>query len=77
MVLVLQVPKVSVPEMKWVAVNGPQDLNWQRLEWPENENKIATSSIMDSQLLTIYYSTIFPAYKERYDRLSRQAISQA
>jgi len=63
--------------MTWVTVEGPQDPNWQRFDWPENENKIATSSTMDSQKLTIYYSTVFPAYKERYDRLARQSVAHA
>lgn len=69
--------RISVPKMNWIPIDGPHNPNWQRQEWPENPNKIATSSIMDSQSITIYYSTIFPAYKERYDRLSRQNVSQA
>ena len=69
--------KISVPRMILVSVEGPQDPNWQRLEWPENESKVASSSVMDSQLLTVYYSRVFPPYAERYDRLSKQNASQA
>ena len=69
--------KISVPRMILVAVEGPQDPNWQRLEWPDNESKVASSSVMDSQLLTVYYSTIFPPYQERHDRLLRQNVSSA
>ena len=69
--------KISGPRMILVAVEGPQDPNWQRLEWPDNESKVASSSVMDSQLLTVYYSTIFPPYQERHDRLLRQNVSSA
>ena len=68
--------KISVPRIILVSVEGPQNPNWQRLEWPENESKVASSSVMDSQLLTVYYSRVFPPYAERYDRLSKQNASR-
>jgi hypothetical protein len=76
-IIKLSSKKISVPRMAWVPVDGVQDPNWQRLEWPENESKVASSSIMDSQQLTVFYSTVFAPYKERYERFTIQNISQA
>ena len=61
--------RVSVPQLNFVPVEGQEDATWSRLQWPEDPNKIASSSVLQGDVLTIYYSKIFPPYYDRQNRL--------
>jgi hypothetical protein len=69
--------KISVPRVKFVPVEGPEDITWSVLQWPEDPSKIASSSILEGDLLTIYYSKIFPPYYDRQTRLLTENTSFA
>lgn len=60
--------RVSVPRLNFVPVEGQEDATWSVLQWPEDPNKIASSSDLEGDLLTIYYSKIFPPYYDRQNR---------
>ena len=64
--------KISVPNiLPPVPVNGPDDINWSDQNWPDDINEVASSSVMSSGELIVYYSTVFPPYKQRHDQISR------
>jgi hypothetical protein len=64
--------RISVPPIHDpVPVNGPDDPNWSDQNWPEDINEVASSSVMSSGELIVYYSTVFPPFKQRYDQISR------
>ena len=63
----ISVPNILLP----VPVNGSDDINWSDQNWPEDINEIASSSVMSTGELIVYYSTVFPPYKQRYDQISR------
>jgi len=64
--------QISVPNiLPPVPVNGPDDTNWSDQNWPEDINEVASSSVMSTGELIVYYSTVFPPYKQRYDQISR------
>lgn len=63
--------RISVPDIADpVPVNGPDDPNWSEQNWPEDVSKVASSSVMNSGQLIMYYSTVFPPFKQRYDQIS-------
>jgi hypothetical protein len=64
--------KISVPNIPPpVPVNEPDDINWSDQNWPDNISEVASSSVMSSGELIVYYSTVFPPYKQHYDQISR------
>lgn len=64
--------QISVPNiLPPVPINGPDDINWSDQNWPEDINEVASSSVMSTGELIVYYSTVFPPYKQRYDQISR------
>jgi len=64
--------RISVPNiLPPVPVSGQDDINWSDQNWPDDINEVASSSIMSSGELIVYYSTVFPPYKQRYDQISR------
>jgi hypothetical protein len=63
--------KISVPKPTPVPVNGPDDPKWSDENWPNDIREVASSSVMSSGELIVYYSTVFPPFKQRYDQISR------
>lgn len=61
--------QVSVPVIKPVPVSGFEDPNWGRNGWPYDVNKVASSSVMDEGELDVFYSTVFPPYKQQLDSI--------
>jgi len=64
--------QVSLPPFDIRPVEGPSDAMWAVLNWPEDINGVASSAVMDNGTLTIYYSTVFPKYTARRERLERR-----
>ena len=57
--------RVTFPPINIQPVEGPEDQLWNDLGWPDNERSIASSTIVESGKLFIYYSTVFPPYANR------------
>ncbi len=64
--------QVSLPPFIVRPVEGPSDDMWTVLNWPEDINSVASSAVMDNATLTIYYSTVFPKYAARRERIERR-----
>jgi len=61
--------QVSIPVKKPIPVSGFEDPNWDRNGWPHDANKVATSSVMNEGELVVFYSTVFPPYKQQLDKI--------
>lgn len=53
---------VNLPDYHLRDVNGPDDPNWAKLDWPSDVNLVASENLEDSEGLNIYYSTAYPPY---------------
>jgi len=69
--------QVTLPPFTVVPVEGPQDEMWTTLNWPDDINSVASSAEMDNGILTIYYSTLFPKFVARRERLESRDTSIA
>jgi hypothetical protein len=58
--------RISVPPIECIPVEGPDDPTWSTLNWPEDVKKVASSSILGADKLTVYYSRAFPNYYNAY-----------
>ena len=69
--------KVGTPDIQVVPIKGPEDPQWDDLGWPKNTETVAYSYIKDENGYTIYYSEIFPPYKEKLKKFEREKASLA
>lgn len=69
--------QVSLPPFTVVPVEGPDVEMWTTLNWPDDINSVASSAEMDNGTLTIYYSTLFPKFVARRERLEGRDTSLA
>ena len=51
---------------------GPEDEMWDTLNWPTDENEIASSAIQNEGVLRIYYSTAYPKFAEKLKAYERR-----
>lgn len=63
--------KISVPQIEWVPVEGPDDQTWSTLDWSEDVKQVASSSILGRDKLTVYYSKVYPNYSSVYKKFER------
>lgn len=61
---------ISIPEIRFVAVEGPEDLNWSSQSWPDDITKVASSSILSNELI-VYYSTVFPSFADAHKHIQK------
>jgi hypothetical protein len=57
--------QITLPPFQHIRVEGPDDPKWAELEWPANIRVVASSALMESGVLVIYYSTVFPKYESQ------------
>jgi hypothetical protein len=72
--------RVTLPPFHPIPVDGPDDLRWTSLGWPDNPNMVASSAEMEDGVLNIYYSTVFPRYVEQravFERRGDLAIAES
>lgn len=69
--------KISAPPFLWTPVEGPHDQLWTELDWPDDHNLVASAAQMDSGVLMIYYSTIFPRYATQLAAFERRDAALA
>ena len=58
--------QTSLPPFEIRPVEGPNVEQWNVLGWPENVNSVASSAVMESGTLIIYYSTVYPKYASQF-----------
>ncbi len=61
----------TVPQFEIHPVSPEDDL-WMTLDWPDNTDLVASSALMDNGRLNIYYSTVFPTYKNQLSTFERR-----
>jgi len=69
--------KVTVPPIRMQQVNGLEDNIWDKLGWSHDITKVASDSTMSEGILTVYYSTVFPPFKQQYERILKQKSTLA
>jgi hypothetical protein len=61
---------ISIPKIRFVKVEGPEDEVWARLTWPDEITKVASSSELGDELV-VYYSTLFPSFLEAFNHFQK------
>jgi hypothetical protein len=57
--------RMMLPQFDFVEVEGPEDDNWMRFDWPIDPRIVASSAEQEDGILMIYYSAVFPKYAEQ------------
>lgn len=69
--------RLSLPPFRLQPVEGPEDMRWSDLGWPDNYRLVASSSEMEEGTLVIYYSTAFPKFADQHALLERRDATLA
>jgi len=67
---------LSLPPFEVNPVS-PEDDMWDTLNWPTDENEIASSAIQNDGMLRIYYSTAYPKFAEKLKAFERRDATLA
>ena len=68
--------RLSLPPFEVNQVN-PEDEMWDTLNWPADENEVASSAIQNDGVLRIYYSTVYPKFAEKLKAYERRDATLA
>ncbi len=68
--------KVTLPPFKLEPIN-PDDAAWTDLGWPENVSLIASEAEMESGVLVIRYSTVFPKFASQRATFENRDVALA
>lgn len=69
--------QASLPPFETRPVNGPDDSQWNTLDWPEDTSSVASSAVTENGKLIIYYSTVYPKYANRRAALEQRDTAVA
>ncbi len=69
--------QLTLPEFKFVALDGPDNEDWQRLEWPDNTRLAAFEPELSEGQLIIYYSSVFPEFVQKLKKYEQHDNAKA
>lgn len=69
--------KVSLPEFRVEPILGPDDPAWTNLGWPDTLSAIASEAEMESGILVIRYSTVFPKFASQRSLFENRDVALA
>jgi hypothetical protein len=67
--------RVTLPPFEVIPVENMEAQLWADLSWPDNPNVVASSAQMSEGVLLVYYSEIFPNFRNRLARLEARDTS--
>lgn len=67
---------MSLPQFDYRPVS-PDDEMWTTLNWPENVEEVASSSVSDEGTHVLYYSTAFPRFRAQKAAFERKDVALA
>ncbi len=67
---------LSLPPFEVNPVSQDDEM-WDTLNWPTDENEIASSAIQNDGVLRIYYSTAYPKFAEKLKTFERRDATLA
>jgi hypothetical protein len=68
--------QLTLPPFQVVGI-CPEDGMWSTLGWPDEVERIASTSTMDSGTLMVYYNNQYPRFAAQRDKLERRDTSVA
>lgn len=69
--------RIGLPPFNPIAVNGPDDPNWEERGWPADVSQVASEAIFSNGHLNIYYSLAYPNFVQTKMRLERTSTALA
>ncbi|OPY30976.1 MAG: hypothetical protein A4E28_00066 [Methanocella sp. PtaU1.Bin125] len=69
--------KISIPTIKLVPINNPDDPLWSDRDWPNDINAVASSSVLEPDKLIVYYSRVYPSFAKVLKEYEKKSTALA
>ena len=69
--------QLKLPKFNFIALDGPDDEEWQNLEWPDDTKNVAFEPRMSKGELIICYSSVFPEFVQKLKKYEHQDLAES